>query len=237
LKYTASGFVSISLTQENQEDPSKLAFKLRFTDSGKGMSLEYQRTKLFSPFSQEDPFAVGTGLGLSIVRQIVEQLGGSISVDSTQGVGTQVDVVLSLPLSGRQADSITEALNSGFIDTHGKKICVLTPPQDDGNKDAERYAKRLAYSIAETCKVYFGFEVEHASTTVGIEADIFVIPEPPPSEALFKHHGDSIGKGKDGRNVPIVVCCPNMVRAVEFRGNEGQRVISMGRRLEVVAQP
>ena len=234
MKYTPMGYVSVALSVEPQKDPTKLDFKLCFTDSGKGMSLEYQRTKLFSPFSQEDPFAVGTGLGLSIVRQIVEQLGGSINVRSSQGVGTEVNVLLNLPISDNQA--ISQALKPGIIDTHGKKVCLLLPTIDE-DKTMIRYTRRLAHSIEKTCRVYFGFEVQYSTDTIGIDADIFIIPEPPPSDALFRHHGDSIGKGKDGRNVPIVVCCPNMIRAVEFRNNEGQRIISQGRRLEVIAQP
>jgi signal transduction histidine kinase len=77
LKYTESGYIKVSLLQEKASSHT-VAFKLSVEDSGKGMSAEYQQTKLFAPFSQEDPFSSGTGLGLSIVKQIVESLKGEI---------------------------------------------------------------------------------------------------------------------------------------------------------------
>jgi signal transduction histidine kinase len=77
LKYTESGYIRVSLLQEKASSHT-VAFTLSVEDSGKGMSAKYQQTKLFAPFSQEDPFSSGTGLGLSIVKQIVESLKGKI---------------------------------------------------------------------------------------------------------------------------------------------------------------
>ncbi|KAF2268653.1 hypothetical protein CC78DRAFT_540513 [Lojkania enalia] len=96
LKYTQSGFITVSLRQEDAGHQS-VQLTLVVEDSGKGMSPEYQRTKLFAPFSQEDPFSSGTGLGLSIVKQIVESLNGEIEVKSTLNVGTTTKVSLRLP--------------------------------------------------------------------------------------------------------------------------------------------
>lgn len=69
---------------------------LTVTDTGKGISEEFLRGKLYTPFAQEDALAVGTGLGLSIVRSLVKALNGSIRIRSRPGEGTVVRV--SLPL-------------------------------------------------------------------------------------------------------------------------------------------
>ena len=64
---------------------------LSFADSGAGMSGEQQRG-LFRPFYTSKVH--GTGLGLVISRKLLSQMGGTIAVDSTEGVGTTVTVTL-----------------------------------------------------------------------------------------------------------------------------------------------
>jgi CheY-like chemotaxis protein len=51
---------------------------------------------MFQPFSQENPLQTGTGLGLAIVNSIVKSEGmrGKVDVDSTEGVGTEIRVVI-----------------------------------------------------------------------------------------------------------------------------------------------
>ena len=62
-------------------------------DTGCGMSEEV-RNNMFYPYftTKED----GTGLGMSIVQKIIEEHGGTISVESKEGIGTSV--YLSLPV-------------------------------------------------------------------------------------------------------------------------------------------
>jgi signal transduction histidine kinase len=64
-------------------------------DNGKGIPPEVL-PKIFDPFFTTKDVGKGTGLGLSIVYKIVQQHGGSISVDSAVGVGTKFTVVLPL---------------------------------------------------------------------------------------------------------------------------------------------
>ncbi|MCC9597213.1 MULTISPECIES: PAS domain-containing protein [unclassified Rubrivivax] len=66
-------------------------------DSGRGMT-EQQLRHLFEPFNRlglEREGIPGTGIGLVIVKSLVERMGGSISVRSTPGVGTVVELVLA----------------------------------------------------------------------------------------------------------------------------------------------
>jgi two-component system, NtrC family, sensor kinase len=64
-------------------------------DNGKGIPPEVL-PKIFDPFFTTKEVGRGTGLGLSIAYKIVEQHGGTISVDSAVGVGTKFTVVLPL---------------------------------------------------------------------------------------------------------------------------------------------
>ncbi|KAL3441448.1 hypothetical protein BJX65DRAFT_288529 [Aspergillus insuetus] len=99
LKYTHEGFIeaSLSMVKSSADRPSDVAH-FCVTDTGRGMSQEFLRNKLFSPFAQEDSLSEGAGLGLSIVKQLVSFLGGSIDVKSEWGVGTQVDIYIPVKL-------------------------------------------------------------------------------------------------------------------------------------------
>jgi len=69
---------------------------LTVADSGEGISREYLKNNLFTPFVQENPTLFGMGLGMSIVRQIVGELNGSIDVQSQVGAGMEVSLDLTL---------------------------------------------------------------------------------------------------------------------------------------------
>ena len=64
-------------------------------DSGSGIEEEHLQ-RLFEPTFTTKPAGAGTGLGLSITKQIVEEHGGRIVVDSVVGEGTTFTVVLPL---------------------------------------------------------------------------------------------------------------------------------------------
>lgn len=67
--------------------------KLGLTDNGKGMSEEV-RDRAFDMFFTTKPRGMGTGLGLPLVRKIVEQVGGAVHIESKEGKGTTVSMVL-----------------------------------------------------------------------------------------------------------------------------------------------
>ena len=75
--------------------------ELRFTmkDTGVGMSEEFI-PKLFEPFSQEDATTTnrygGSGLGLALTKNMVDLMGGTISVESRKGCGTTFTVTIPL---------------------------------------------------------------------------------------------------------------------------------------------
>jgi signal transduction histidine kinase len=77
MKYTDSGRVTLSLEVSDQSEGISVRQDLKdliiltVSDTGKGISEEFLRGRLYTPFAQEEPLAVGTGLGLSIVRSLV----------------------------------------------------------------------------------------------------------------------------------------------------------------------
>lgn len=71
---------------------------LRVADSGAGIPAEHQG-RVFERFYRVDKShskeTGGTGLGLSIVKHAVQYLGGSISLESTPGEGTEITVIFT----------------------------------------------------------------------------------------------------------------------------------------------
>ncbi|KAB8248042.1 hypothetical protein BDV35DRAFT_348918 [Aspergillus flavus] len=111
MKYTDSGRVSVRLEVTEAEGRCRRSgmeelVTLVVSDTGKGISEEFLRGRLYTPFAQEDTLAVGTGLGLSIVRSLVKSLNGRINVNSTPGEGTTVKV--TLPLLRPDVEDIAE---------------------------------------------------------------------------------------------------------------------------------
>ncbi|NHZ73187.1 MAG: PAS domain S-box protein [Nitrospirae bacterium] len=76
---------------------------IRFTDDGRGMSVE-ERGKMFHPFRSF--FDGGSGIGMAIVYRIVEEHGGRLAVDSQPGQGTVITV--ALPLAPGEPTGMTE---------------------------------------------------------------------------------------------------------------------------------
>ena len=117
LKFTASGSISVSVSEREQQ----LIFEVK--DTGIGIA-EDKLESIFDPFSQSDTSLTrqheGTGLGLSIVRRLVDSLNGELTLQSQINKGTTVGFScpqaqakdsLSQPLAGLKVillDGITE---------------------------------------------------------------------------------------------------------------------------------
>lgn len=92
LKYTESGYIDLSLEMSQKSHGRARYICLSVTDTGVGMSSDFLKYHVFTPFMQENNLSPGTGLGLSLVKSIVESLGGNISIKSRQGEGTCVTI-------------------------------------------------------------------------------------------------------------------------------------------------
>lgn len=86
------GFVRLSLTANAPDQKVILVIE----DTGQGIPPE-DLPHIFDPFFTRKPAGKGTGLGLSVGYGIIEECGGSISVDSRPGQGTRFFITLPLP--------------------------------------------------------------------------------------------------------------------------------------------
>lgn len=89
IKFTPSGYIKIK-TSAIHQNSSHINIIITVEDSGKGIPLNI-KDEIFKPFFQNDGIKKiegGTGLGLTICKQIIELLGGVISLKSSPGNGT-----------------------------------------------------------------------------------------------------------------------------------------------------
>jgi len=86
-----NGHIYISCREIPSEQPEMTTIEFVFRDTGIGMSDEFQK-HIFEPFVQEHAGSrtkfAGTGLGMSIAKKLVEKMGGTITFESEDGVGT-----------------------------------------------------------------------------------------------------------------------------------------------------
>lgn len=239
LKYTSKGFVAISLRAQESAQPHKVDVIFRVVDSGKGMSEDFQKNRLFVPFSQEDTFQPGTGLGLSIVRQIVDSLGGTIEVKSVQNVGTEIDVRLSLSAAEPAAIDIPDdEVAAVAAKTRGLRLCLLDP-NGEKQKEQNDCIQRLDTVLSELSWNWFEMEVTKADNIKDADADIFMYTEPPSVEYLLEHHSvnKTDGSGGRGKEVPLVIVCLNTSEAINITANHIKTLSDLGRIIEVIPQP
>jgi signal transduction histidine kinase/ligand-binding sensor domain-containing protein/CheY-like chemotaxis protein len=106
VKFTESGEVilrveSLGLDDQAGARPS-LKVRLEVADTGVGIAPE-NHGRIFEKFAQEDSSTTrrfgGTGLGLPISRQLIELMGGQLSLESTPGKGSSFSFELSFPLA------------------------------------------------------------------------------------------------------------------------------------------
>lgn len=112
----------------------KLVFRWTISDTGIGISREYLE-KIFEPFTQENVDARsvyhGTGLGMSIAKALFEQMGGTIEITSTPGIGSTF--VITLPFEEAEERDISSETESERNSIQGIKI--LLAEDNEINRD------------------------------------------------------------------------------------------------------
>lgn len=113
VKFTPNGTIKVILTLvEKDGHPPRLVLAVK--DNGIGMTIEQQK-QIFEAYTQADKSIArrfgGTGLGMTITKEIIELMGGSISLRSENGKGSVF--ALTLPIEVKEAQSPKQ--NSGAL--------------------------------------------------------------------------------------------------------------------------
>ncbi|MDE6005034.1 MAG: response regulator [Oscillospiraceae bacterium] len=117
MKYTKpGGMVSFRVIQTSEAQGDYASYEFRIKDTGIGMSPEFLK-HVFEPFEREQTATVsgiqGTGLGLAITKNIVDMMGGTITVDSEEKKGSEFTVtfrfrVANIPVKSQRLDQLVD---------------------------------------------------------------------------------------------------------------------------------
>ncbi|MDO4179446.1 MAG: response regulator [Phascolarctobacterium sp.] len=106
VKFTMpGGMVSVKVIQTAKALNGVASYEFRVKDTGIGMSKEFVE-HVFEPFERERTSTVsgiqGTGLGMAISKNIIEMMGGTITVESEKGKGSEFIVSLRLKIGSKE---------------------------------------------------------------------------------------------------------------------------------------
>lgn len=142
IKFTETGKVELEF---DIQDTSPRAIQMLITDTGIGIA-EDKIDSIFSAFEQAELSTTrkfgGTGLGLSIVKQLVELMGGSISVFSQPNVGTQFTVTIPFELEEKVHQE-----DATITETHGLALKDFSVLLVEDNKVNAMVIKKFCESL------------------------------------------------------------------------------------------
>lgn len=99
VNYTPEGGTVEYWVENYKLDKGRVSVDFIIKDNGTGISSEFQK-QMFAPFTKEDNSYItelkGAGLGLSLTKKLVDQMGGTLSIESAPGKGTKVVVHLEV---------------------------------------------------------------------------------------------------------------------------------------------
>ncbi|MDE7087710.1 MAG: response regulator [Clostridia bacterium] len=135
MKYTKpGGSVSVRVVQTAEAREGYASYQFSVKDTGIGMSPEFLQ-HVFEPFEREQTSTVsgiqGTGLGLAITKNIVDMMGGTITVESEVGKGSEFTVkfcfrVAETPAEAQHTENESaEDKEKAELNFEGKKLLLV----------------------------------------------------------------------------------------------------------------
>lgn len=157
IKYNKDNGKIIMEFQEVQEDQDTVRIQFKCKDTGIGMSESFQK-KIYEPFAQEKVGARtvygGTGLGMPITKSLVEKMGGTISFESEQDVGTTFDI--EIPFQIDHNKQCEEHKKKEVKETSIKGVNVLLAEDNELNMEIAEFV--LESAGAKVIKAFNGKE-------------------------------------------------------------------------------
>ncbi|MBO4337383.1 MAG: amino acid permease, partial [Lachnospiraceae bacterium] len=151
IKYTPEGGkISVLLRETTEKEENHAEYEIVVSDNGMGMSPEFA-ARIFEPFEREKTSTIsgiqGTGLGMAITKQFVDLMGGSISLKTSKGEGSEFTVRLRLEVCDAPVEEKEEQKTTD-IDNTGKRL-LLTDDIEINRKIAMLNLVRMGFTVEQ----------------------------------------------------------------------------------------
>ena len=157
MKYNReNGHIYISCIEIPSEQPETTTMEFVCRDTGIGMAEEFQK-HIFEPFAQEHAGSrtkfAGTGLGMPISKKLIEKMGGTITFESAEGIGTTfvIRVPFKIDLDADKHEEQTDASEKSI-----KGLNILLAEDNELNMEIAEFV--LQNEGAEVSKAWNGEE-------------------------------------------------------------------------------
>lgn len=208
-KFTKQGSVHLEVSAQKVDDKYD-QITMVVADTGIGMSQEYL-DRLFTPFLQENIETAenygGSGLGLSIVKSLVDLMGGTITVHSEKGVGTEFVVSLTMKrVSIEPQESAREIMTQASI-LQGKRVLMA----EDNELNAEIVMEILRIKGLKVDWVQTGKAAveQFEDTEQGYYSIILMDIHMPEMDGLTATRKIRVSTHPDGGSIPICALSAN----------------------------
>ena len=169
VKFTESGHVALTM-QATARASDHIALRFTIADSGIGIP-EDLHVFLFKPFSQLAPSAAqgrgGVGLGLAICRNLIDAMGGKITVDSVPGKGTRFYIDVSFPL-------VSQGAAQPELPKLGGRLVVVVDAGEPAIQIAVRYLEAAGASV-QRVKTLNGLAQHEGGLRWGDDTHVLII--------------------------------------------------------------
>lgn len=214
IKYNRPGGKITTIVEASEEQEGICTYRWTIKDTGIGMSKEFL-SHIFEPFAQEknDARSVyqGTGLGMAIVKELIDRMGGTITVDSEVGVGSTFVITIPFEIAPAPAEPQDAPASGEDADIHGMKVLLV----EDNELNAEIAQMLLTDQGAKVTTVSDGRQAvdRFASQPEGTFDVILMDVMMPVMDGLSATRAIRAMEREDAKTIPIIAMTANAFRS------------------------
>ena len=215
-----NGNIYISCMEIPSEQPEMTMMEFVCRDTGIGMAEEFQK-HIFEPFAQEHAGSrtkfAGTGLGMPITKKLVEKMGGTITFESKEGVGTTfvIRVPFKIDLDADKREEQKDASEKSIKGLH-----ILLAEDNELNMEIAEFV--LQNEGAEVTKAWNGQEaVELFGNSEPGEFDVILMDIMMP--VMNGYEATKMIRSlerEDAKTIPIIAMTANAFTEDRIRAKE-----------------